>query len=71
MPIERADRHEMVAVDDAARLVDRDEAIGVAVEGQTDIGPVGYHRIGEHGGVECPGSVVDVRAGRRVVQHAH
>ena len=27
--------------------------------------------IGEHGGVECPGSVVDVRAGRRVVQHAH
>ena len=39
MPALRDDRHQLIAVDDIALLVDDDDAIGVAVERDADVGP--------------------------------
>ena len=41
---EREDRQDLVAVDDPARVVDGEAAVGVAVEGDADVGAVLEHR---------------------------
>ena len=43
LEVERAHREHLVAVDDAALLVDRDHAVGIAVEGEPRVGPVVEH----------------------------
>ena len=50
--VEGGDGQDVVAVDEAAPLVDRHQPVGVAVEGQPAVGPVRHHR-----GLERPGWV--------------
>ena len=38
LQVERAHRHDLVAVDEAAALVDRDDAVAVAVERESGVG---------------------------------
>ena len=40
VPVERGHHHDLVAVDELAVLVDRDHAVGVAVERETEVGAV-------------------------------
>ena len=40
--VERGDHHDLVAVDEHAALVDREHAIGVAVERETGVGARGH-----------------------------
>ena len=66
----RGDREHLVAVDDLALLVDRDHAIGVAVERETDVGPVCRARAcWSVLGVRGAALLVDVGAVGRRVQH--
>ena len=67
--IDRGDREHLVAVDQVALLVDRDHAIGVAVERQADLCAGGGHRSAQLLGVCRTARVVDVRAVGRGVQH--
>ena len=65
--VDRADRDDVVAVDDRAVMVDGDQPVGVAVEGDAQIGAVVAHRVAERLRSGRPDTVVDVRAvrGRR------
>ena len=65
--VERAHRHDLVAVDDPARRVDREDPVGVAVEGEPDIGARGEHRFTHGFRMLRTTSIVDVAAVRRDV----
>ena len=67
MQVGGTDRHDVVAVDDAAGVIDRQQAIGVAVERQPEIGAVGHDRRGERVEVGGTAVVVDVAPVRSVV----
>ena len=60
-PLERADAHHPVPVDDVASLADRDEAVGVAVEGETHVQSLGPHQVGQAGRVGRAAADVDIR----------
>ena len=55
-----ADRDHVVAVDDVAALVDRDQAVGVAVEGDAGMRALGRHRRLQPGRVGRAAAGVDV-----------
>ena len=57
-----ADRDHVVAVDDVAALVDRDQAVGVTVEGDAHMRPLGRHRRPQPGRVGRSAPGVDVAA---------
>ena len=57
-----AQRHEHIAVDDGALLIDDDHAIGVAVEGHADRGAARFHLGHDMLGVQGAGVAVDVAA---------
>ncbi len=59
---EREDGHDLVAVDDGARVVDREAAVGVAVVRDADGGAVREDRLGQQVEVRGPDPVVDVHA---------
>ena len=61
-PIEGEDPEHLVAVDDPTRAVDRDQPIGVAVEGEPDVGAASLDLRGERGRRRGPGVDVDVHA---------
>ena len=63
--VEGGDGQDVVAVDEAAPLVDGHEAVGVAVEGQACGRPGGHHLGLERPGVGRPAAGVDVGAGGR------
>ena len=69
--VEREQREQDVAVDDAAALVDRDDPVGVAVEGEPEVGLVRDDGAGQLGRVGRPALVVDVGAVGRDVQGGH
>ena len=50
-------------------LVDRDHAVGIAVERETGVGPVVEHRLLQRGGVRGAALLVDVGAVGRRVEH--
>ncbi len=45
MKSKRDQRHELVAIDDLAFLVDDDQPVGIAIECDTDVGAAGHHRL--------------------------
>ena len=49
MEVERGDREDLVAVDERAAFVDRDDAVGVAVEREAGVGARDEHRLLEVG----------------------
>ncbi len=59
---EREDRHDLVAVDDAAEVVDGEAAVGVAVVGDAEVGAVVHDRGREGLEVGRADAVVDVEA---------
>ena len=67
--LEREDPQELVAVNEPARAVDRDAPVGVAVEGEADVGPVLDDRLGERRRVGRAAAAVDVVAVGLVVDH--
>ena len=48
-PLEGEDAEDLVAVDDATRPIDRDQPVGVAVEGEADVGAALDDRPGQRG----------------------
>ena len=60
--IGREQGHQAVAVDQIASGVDGDDAVGVAIEGQPEVGPFRFDRLDEPAGVSGTAFVVDVRA---------
>jgi hypothetical protein len=60
----RDQRHQLVAVDDLALLVDHDQPIGVAVESDPDVGAAGDNRFLEKLGMRRTAFVVNVEAVR-------
>ena len=66
-PVEGAQPEELVAVDDAAAAVDDDEPVGVAVEGEAEVGAPGDHLGRERRRGGGPAADVDVHAVRLVV----
>ena len=68
--LQGADPHHRVAVHELAALVDRDQPIGVAVEGQAEVEPGCGNRLGQPFWVRRPTTVVDVRSvrGRRTAR---
>ena len=69
--VEGDDRQHLVAVDEVAALVDRDHAVGVAVERQARVGTRSHDGLLELGGVGRAAAGVDVRAVGLVVEHTH
>jgi hypothetical protein len=69
--IESDDRQHLVAVDEVAVLVDRDHAVGVAVEREPRVRAGGYDRLLKLGGGGRSAAGVDVGAVGLGVQHAH
>ena len=61
-PVEGEDAEDLVAIDDATRRVDGDEPVGVAVEGEPDVGAARHDRLGQRGRVRGPAADVDVDA---------
>ncbi len=69
--VEGEQREEDVAVDDRAVLVHRDDPVGVAVEGEPEVGLVRDDGLGQFGRVGRAALVVDVGAVGRDVQGGH
>ena len=65
--VQGQDPEHLIAVDDVAARVDRDEAVGIAVEREADVGAALDHGPGERGRIGRPALDVDVDAvrGRR------
>ena len=63
-PLERADAHHRVTVDEPAPLVDGDEAVGVTVEREAEVEAGGGHRLGQALRMGRTAAVVDVHAVR-------
>ena len=70
-PIGGDDRHQLVAVDDAALLVDEHDAIGVAVERDAEIGAHLPHLLGERLRRGRADVAVDVEAVRIDAERDH
>ena len=60
MQIGGTDGHDVVAVDDASGVVDGQQAVGVAVERQSEIGAIGHDRCAERVEMRGTAVVVDV-----------
>ncbi len=67
----RAERHHRVAVDLVALLVDHDHPIGVAIEGDAEVGLMATDLARRHRGVQRAGVLVDVLAVRLDAQREH
>ncbi len=61
-PLVRNGRHQLVAVDHLAVLGDHDDAIGIAVEADADMGVMGDHLLLQDAGVSRAAVAVDVEA---------
>ena len=59
-----ADEHDLVAVDDIAELVNRDAAIAVTVESNTDLSPLFNDELGQSFGMSRTNALVDVESVR-------
>ena len=68
-PIEREQSDQSITVDELAPLVDGEEAIGITVEGDAEIGAFDQHRPLERFGVGRAATIVDVATIGRGVQH--
>ena len=71
LEVQGQDRHDLVAVDDLARRVDGEAAVGVAVEGHADVGAVLAHRGLQRLEVGGADAVVDQPAVGAVADHVH
>ena len=60
--------HHLVAVNDAALLVDGQAAVGVAVERDAEVIAAGFDRVAERFQMRRAAAVIDVDAVRLVVQ---
>ena len=69
--IDGADPDDLIAVDQPARGIDGQHPIGVAVEGEPDVGAAGHDRTPKVIGVGRAAVRVDVGAVRLVVDHLH
>ena len=69
--VQREERQQHVAVDHGAVVVNGNDTVGVAVEGQPEVGLVRHDRARQLAGVGRAALVVDVRPIRRVVQRPH
>ena len=68
-PVERDQADQLVAVDDPAVAIDHDQPVGVAVEGEAQVGAAAGDRPGEGGRRRRPALDVDVDAVGLVVDH--
>ena len=68
-PVQGEDAQHLVAIHDAAVGIDRDQAVRVAIEGETHIGAPGRNGRGERAWGRRPAVDVDVHAVRLVVDH--
>ena len=69
--VDGADPDDLVAVDQAAGRIDREHAVGVAVEREADVGALLHHGAAEILRVGGAAAGVDVGAVRLVVEHLH
>ena len=69
MPVERGHHHELIAVDELAVLVDRDDPVGVAVEREPEIRAARSHRRLQLLGIRRSARGVDVATVGLGVQH--
>ena len=69
--VEREQRHQLVAVHGRAGVVDREAAVGVAVEGEAGVGAVREHRLAQPRQVGGSAALVDVDAVGLVVDREH
>ena len=67
--IGRADRQDVVAVDHVAELVDSDQTVGITIEGDPDVCPLGAHHGLQPGRIGGAAAIVDVGAVRLGVDH--
>ncbi len=58
--VEGEDPEDLIAVDDLPGRIDRDQPIGIAVEGEADVGPGPHDRLGQGCRVRRPATDVDV-----------
>ncbi len=61
---QRADREDLIAVDDLPAGIDGQAPVGVAVVGNAQVGPLGHHALGQRLDMRRAHAVVDVQAVR-------
>ena len=65
VPVGRNQPHNLVAINNAAVLVANDEAVGVAVKRNADIGFFRPHRVGQKARIGRATALIDVEPVRR------